>query len=200
MSAHTSRCFFSFLSDITVGEGNVAATLPWIRVLRLRKAQPGSSKPVSDGPGGGFFPSKEGERKRHTKAVRFVPYQRLRERVEKREIETDQAPWIPPERLLNCVSTTSRRAPRLMEPARGLGPITAAFPPAAGQWRSAFLVRGRSRLLSLAVVCGLGLVRAPIWSALGLQLCSGAFVSSFCVLFRVRVFLFFFCFFFCSAR
>lgn len=68
--------------------------------------------------------------------------------MEKREIETDQAPGLPPERLLNCVSTTSRTVPRLMEPARGLLPITARLPPTAGQWRRAFLGRGRNRLLS----------------------------------------------------
>lgn len=122
---------------------------------------------VGDPPRGERLLKQGRERKQRTKAIRLVPYQRPRGRVEKRETETSPTPRIPPERLLNCVSTTSRRAPRLMEPARGVPPIAAALPPAAGQWRRVFLGRGRSRLLSLAVVCGLGLVRAPSLAALG---------------------------------
>lgn len=100
--------------------------------------------------------------------------------MEKRETDTGREIGLPPERLLNCVSTPSRRAPRLMEPARGVPPIAGALPAAARQWRRAILGRGRSRLPSSAVVCGLGLVRAPILAALGPQFCSGAFVSGLC--------------------
>lgn len=172
MPTNTPR-FSSFLSGLAFEEGKAAAILRWISVLRLIKAQLGPRswratrlirrRPT---PGGRFLLKQGRERKRRTKAVRVVPYQCLRGRVEKRETETGQAPGIPPERLLNCVSTPSRRAPRLMEPARGVPPINAALPPAVGQWRRAFLGRGRSRLLSLAVVCGLGLVWA-ILAALG---------------------------------
>lgn len=196
VSANTSRFFFPPFRYNGWGRERCGHS-PVDQCPEVERPSPGLRSWSAADPGEkGSFPSKERERKSHTKAVQLVPYQRLRGRVEKRETETDQPRWIPPERLLNCVSTTSRRAPRLMEPARGVGPITAAFPPAAGQWRRAFLVRGRSRLLSLAVVCGLWLVRAPIWAALGLQFCSGAFVSSFCVPFRVRVFFFFFFLFF----
>lgn len=87
--------------------------------------------------------------------------------------------------------------PRLMEPARGAGPIAAALPPAAGQWRRAFLGRGRSRLLSLAVVCGLGLVRAPLWAALCPQFCSGGFCVRLLLRFPRASFVFVFV---CPAR
>lgn len=151
------------------------------------------ARSAGDRPRGGRFHLLEGrERKRRTKAVRPVPYQCLRGRVEKREADTGRAPGLPPERLLNCVSTPSRRAPRLMEPARGVPPIAGALPAAARQWRRAILGRGRSRLPSSAVVCGLGLVRAPILAALGPQFCSGAFVSGLCFVCAS----FFFCFFF----
>lgn len=157
------------------------------------------ARSAGDRPRGGRFHLLEGrERKRRTKAVRPVPYQCLRGRVEKREADTGRAPGLPPERLLNCVSTPSRRAPRLMEPARGVPPIAGALPAAARQWRRAILGRGRSRLPSSAVVCGLGLVRAPILAALGPQFCSGAFVSGLCFVCASFFFCFFF-FFFCSA-
>lgn len=100
----------------------------------------------------------------------------LRGRVEKGK-QTGQTPGLPPERLLNCVSTTSLRAPRLMEPARGVAPITAPLPPAAGQWRRAFLGRGRRGCSPLAAVCGLGLVRAPALAALGRTSAAAVFVS-----------------------
>lgn len=72
----------------------------------------------------------------------------------KRETETGPTPALPPERLLNCVSTTSRWAPRLGEPARAVLPITGALPPAARQWWRAFLGRGRSRLLARCLCVG----------------------------------------------
>lgn len=82
-------------------------------------------------------------------------------------------PGLPPERLLNCVSTTSRTVRWLMEPARGLPPITARLPPTAGQWRRAFLGRGRNKLLSprlCSVWAGVsgGSYLSRTWSALGL--------------------------------
>ena len=57
----TRLASFSLLSDITVEEGNVAATLLWISVLRWREAQPGSSKLVRRRPGGERLLSQQGE-------------------------------------------------------------------------------------------------------------------------------------------
>lgn len=81
-----------------------------------------------------------------------------------------ELPRLPLERLLNCVCTASRSAPRLMEPARAARPIAAALPPAAGQSRRAFLGRARNGRLGAGPVpcvcvcvraCGLGLERRP---------------------------------------
>ncbi|KAJ8796404.1 hypothetical protein J1605_017959 [Eschrichtius robustus] len=84
----------------------------------------------------------EGEETAHKKQYDLSLIAILRKMRGKMETGTNHAPELPPERLLNCVSTTSSRAPRLMEPARGVPPITAALPPAAGQWRrSGFCVR-----------------------------------------------------------
>lgn len=154
----STSCFFSFPSGIEerLGKERLRSFFGKSVSYDWERPSPGSSQlawnsahPKAIDPGEeSFFSSRAGERKLHTQVLRRGPYQRLRGRVEKREIETDQAPGLPPERLLNCVSTTSRTVPRLMEPARGLLPITARLPPTAGQWRRAFLGRGRNRLLS----------------------------------------------------
>lgn len=122
-------------------------------------------------------PEGQGEETAHKKQYDLPLIAILRGRMRKWETETSRATELPPKRLLNCVSTTSSRAPRLMEPARGVPPITAALPTAAGQWRHPFLGRGRRGCSPLAVGCALGLVRTPGLAALGPACSARAFVS-----------------------